>query len=378
MRAALARSLVADARAERVSPRWAWRVFWTPLVGGVLVAATFAVRPLYYALLSEDHLLEWLQFALCGLASVSAALALPGLLHRRRWLTATVVLLMALGCAGLAGEEISWGQRVFGFAGTAGLHNRQGEFNLHNVESENGLPVEELFRIIELGIGLVGALLPLLTRWQPARLRGSFWRTVSPPLFTVPCFLAVFGYRFFRLLVPAEISALVKYQEWAEICLYGGLAVMTVLIYAGQNTRHRVPDNAVRSGDRQESVTAPAAGPLHNHLFDAQPDPGRPGASFAGRPGASFAGQPGLSAAGCGSDRDGSLDIAAGLGPGSPPDTATGPATNPGTRPGRPMTAEVLQVTELRAVAVAALLIGAVTILFAFFSMVSGIAPGNV
>jgi len=234
--------LVADARAERVTPRWALRIFWTPLIGGVLVAMTFVARPMYYGLLREDRPVEWLQFAFCLLAAVAAALAASGLTRRRQWAHAAVMVMMALGCLGLAGEEISWGQRVFGFVGSVVENNRQGELNLHNVDAEAGIPIEELFRVAEMVVGLIGALLPLLTRRQQARLPGSFWRLVSPPLFLTPCFLAVFAYRFLRLLVPAEISALVKYQEWAEVCLYGGLATMAVLVYAG--LRHSAASTA--------------------------------------------------------------------------------------------------------------------------------------
>jgi hypothetical protein len=217
-----------DARTEQVSSRWAWRAFWTPAVGGMIVALTFTIRPVYYWLLSEDHVIEWLQFAFCLLAAMTAATAAAGLARQGRWLSATALLAMALGCAGLAGEEISWAQRVFGFASVNG--NRQGELNLHNVDSGGGLPIEHLFRLSEMMIGLVGTVLPLLTRWHPGWLRAEFWRTVSPPLFLIPGFLAIFGYRFFRVLYPPAISAIVKYQEWAEVCLYGGLAVMAILI----------------------------------------------------------------------------------------------------------------------------------------------------
>lgn len=226
----LTADVVADAEAEGVTRPWALGIFWTPAVGGVLVAATFAVRPIYYGLLREDHLVEWLQFALCLLAALAAVVAAGRFGFRRKWLTSLTLLVMAFGCFALAGEEISWAQRVFGFASSGVANNRQGEFNLHNINEEEGIPVEELFRIFEMVLGLIGAVLPLFTRLRSVRLRSSYLRTFSPPLFVVPGFLAVFAYRFFRLLFPAEISAVVKYQEWAEVCLYGALAVMAVLL----------------------------------------------------------------------------------------------------------------------------------------------------
>lgn len=241
--------LVADAEAEQVNPTWAWWIFWTPALGGVIVALTFAVRPVYYWLLREDHTVEWLQFALCVLAAVSALLAAARLAGRRQWPAAVTLIVMALGCLGLAGEEISWGQRVFGFAASGVAANRQGELNLHNVSSQDGIPIEEIFRIVEMFIGLVGAVLPLLTRWQPPRLRGVYWRTLSPPLFLTPGFLAVFGYRFFRLLFPAQISAVVKYQEWAEVCLYGALALMAVLLFSPRRPGPGHPEDVRRTID---------------------------------------------------------------------------------------------------------------------------------
>jgi hypothetical protein len=352
-----ARNLVADARAERVNTRWAWHLFWTPPVGGVLVTVTFAVRPVFYWLLSEDHLVEWLQFALCLLAAVVSVPAAAGMARRRRWATAAVLVLIALGCLGLAGEEISWGQRVLGFTNTLSDHNRQGEFNVHNVDSEGGIPIEELFRIGEMFLGLVGAFLPLLTRWQPARLHGGFWQVISPPLFLAPAFLAVFAYRFFRLLVPAEISALVKFQEWAEVCLYGGLAVMVVLIYASLTTPESDPvaEEGGPVGTAPDRIVNPRT--FEARMFHTQQSPAR---MFQTQ-------QP----------------EARMLHTQQPEARTFHPQQSPARQLGssaawRHATDAVLRLDDLRAIAVAAVVIAGITVVFAFLTVLSEIAPGNV
>jgi hypothetical protein len=356
------RNLVTDARAERVSTRWAWYLFWTPSVGGALVAATFTFRPMFYWLLSEDHLVEWLQFALCLLAAVVSVPAAAGMARRRRWASAAVLAAIALGCLGLAGEEISWGQRVFGFTNTLGDHNRQGEFNVHNVDSEGGIPIEELFRIGEMFLGLVGAFLPLLTRWQPARQHGGFWQVVSPPLFLAPAFLAVFAYRFFRLLVPAEISALVKLQEWAEVCLYGGLAMMAILIYASLTA----PESNLVAGECGPTDTVPDRivdlRTFESRMFESRTFEPR---MFEPRTFHAQQFEPRTFHAQQSEPRMFHAQQ-------SPSRQFGSPAAR------RHATDTVLHLDDLRSIGVTAVIIAGITVVFAFLTVLSGIAPGNV
>ena len=83
----------------------------------------------------EDGLIEWLTFAAfaAGAAVVFGRLAAVRL-RKGAWFA--VCTLVLLGCFVLAaGEEISWGQRVFGIASPAFFrkHNLQGELNVHNL-----------------------------------------------------------------------------------------------------------------------------------------------------------------------------------------------------------------------------------------------------
>jgi hypothetical protein len=82
--------------------------------------------------IGEDRALEYAQFLLVAVAAAlfaSAAVRLP----RRSW-PRRVQAMLALGCGLLALEEISWGQRLFGWETPAfwARLNQQQETNLHN------------------------------------------------------------------------------------------------------------------------------------------------------------------------------------------------------------------------------------------------------
>ena len=85
--------------------------------------------------LGEDNLVEWLQFLFYFGAGLSALLVLVKGSHSQRPSQIFWWLLMALFCLFVAGEEVSWTERLTGF-GVGALRelNTQGESNLHNLK----------------------------------------------------------------------------------------------------------------------------------------------------------------------------------------------------------------------------------------------------
>jgi hypothetical protein len=132
--------------------------------------------------------------------------------------------------------------------------------NLHNITA--GFDVEAMFRQVSFLIGIVGTAVPLLVRGRRPVLRGLFWRILSPPLFTVPLFAMMIGYRIFRVFEAGEIAFAVRLQEWIEFCQYLGLVITITIIYlnlratdasvgiAGRPGRH-----ALRSGAERDYRT---------------------------------------------------------------------------------------------------------------------------
>lgn len=193
-----------------------------------LIAMPF--RRTYDRLAREDGVVEWLQVGVLLLLIV----LLAGLARRfwsadRRRL-AGFYGLAALACLFIAGEEISWGQRILGFGTPAVLDaiNKQGETNLHNVGS--------VLKVVNLGlIGVLTAamVLPLLrwTVWHGRRPTIDRYALV-PPLALIPAFLFPFVYRVVRLLfLPDAGARITKYAEFAELSFYVGLLIFALLLH---------------------------------------------------------------------------------------------------------------------------------------------------
>ena len=153
----------------------------TPAVGLAVVAPVIVLlhfwRPSVLAGLTvEDGLVEYLTAALFLVAAVAFAAAAVVRAARPLW-----VLPLAAACFLVAGEEVSWGQRLLGL-GTPGAlaeMNVQGETNLHNIEGVHG--IVRLVAVVVLVTVFV--LLPLAVRHSRAlRVLAQRLRFPIPPL----------------------------------------------------------------------------------------------------------------------------------------------------------------------------------------------------
>ncbi len=158
----MARTATTIAESRRDGPGASWRVGPASAVGITGVVVIFVLlawrRPsMYEALLQEDRFVEWLTAGLFLAAAVRGAIRA---VRARRVFDG----LVALFCLFVAGEEMSWGQRLLGFMPPEAFlaTNAQQEFNLHNFKDVFGQPK------IVLGIALAGygIVLPLMARWR--------------------------------------------------------------------------------------------------------------------------------------------------------------------------------------------------------------------
>lgn len=166
---------------------------------------------LYYRLVQEDHWLEWATVWAFLLAAAAAAWAA----HHQWWRHRRVpwfLLGLGLFCVFVAGEEISWGQRLFGFTPPEYFltDNFQQELNVHNIVASD---LRQLaFQLIVLGYGVVlplAAAIPATGRFL-AKLA-----VVAPPPTLMPAFAATAA---FYAAYPFEYAG-----EWAELMLGVGL-----------------------------------------------------------------------------------------------------------------------------------------------------------
>jgi len=201
------------------------------LIAALALLSKSTFRPLFAFVTAEDSLLEWMQFLFVFAASlIFAWLGIQFVRNGQRGIGA-LYLLLAFSAFFVAGEEISWGQRLFGWSEPASLAgiNHQNETNVHNIR-----PVQRAFGFVVLFGGMYGSLAPLIGAYVRAkRERTPLSFLLIPSLCLLPAFLMPFGYRMFRLVIwPGTNALVVRFGEAPELCLYFGL-----LIFAALNLR---------------------------------------------------------------------------------------------------------------------------------------------
>jgi hypothetical protein len=219
----------ADSAAWGIPARLAAALLAAPFAGAVAVAASAVHRPLFRFITHEDSLLEWSQFACYAAAAALAGLCARTLLLRCGERRAGVLfLLFAAGCVFVAGEEISWGQRIFGWGTPEALEriNHQEETTLHNVGH-----VQDAFNLLLLCAGLYGAAAGWLAASGTRPWRGLPWYLI-PPLSLSGAFVVVFAYKALRFTVlPWPRDAVVKFGEWPELCFAAALFAFALLVW---------------------------------------------------------------------------------------------------------------------------------------------------
>jgi uncharacterized Tic20 family protein len=209
-----------------------------PFLGGAAVLAIRARWTLFDWVTREDSLLEWTQFAGYVVAAIlGVTIAWRFHVAEEKWLS-RAYLGFTLAMLFIAGEEISWGQRLFGWSAPSQLDNKQHETTIHNTAH-----VLKLFNWAMLLVGLCGFVVPWLLR---QRRTDAWMKALVPPLFLSTWFFFLFGYKFARLSAFTETQLTSRrYGEWAELCLALSLAIFTFLVL-----RRRAP------GGREPSASS--------------------------------------------------------------------------------------------------------------------------
>ena len=178
----------------------------------------------YY--LAEDGILEWMTvgvlFLLAGLCLYRA-----GRLRRlRSRLFPVSLIVMALMFLFVAGEELSWGQRIFGIDTPPWMEerNQQGEMNLHNLVSGEMSINKVIFGQV-LGLALV--IYMFLLPWAASRF-ARVARLADQLGLALPRraqALAFFPVAF----LPAMLLDADQADELVEIC--GVLMLLAIFLY---------------------------------------------------------------------------------------------------------------------------------------------------
>lgn len=213
------------------------------LIIGAYALMAFRYPIAYIWATYEDLVGEWAQ-TYSFLAAAVLAVAVAARQTHYRWFFA----LLAAACSYVFLEEISWGQRIFGFDTPAFLKSRnlQGEANVHNLfTGPHKTLLKDLISIaVSLALVGYGLLYPLL---QKLEWRVALWfdriGVAAPPFVLWPFFTIA---AFFELK-PLSFNE----AEIAELLI--GFALATTAIHYLFATRHKLMPGG-KDWDRNHSL----------------------------------------------------------------------------------------------------------------------------
>ncbi len=168
--------------------------------------------------LREDYLVEYLQFFLFLISAVfSFKLFKYFKSENKNKINAIIFLILSIGLFFIAGDEISWGQRLLGIETPEQVQevNKQNEFTVHNLQYFQDSVLHLSYKVV----GLYGAFSYLIVKYiLPKKYNKLTLFTPKPYLFF--CFFSVFAYYFIfdAYFEPLEIQiGKAPMNSWQEI-----------------------------------------------------------------------------------------------------------------------------------------------------------------
>ena len=234
---------------QRSRRRVEWAVFLAPAVILLALAGYKLVRgpgdPFYLLAVREDSFAEGVT-ALAFLGGcVVSSMIVKKMSVARRYLLSVYYALISVFCLFVALEEVSYGQRLFGFATPepVAARNLQKDMTIHNLEAVEVL----FFRLGPLALGLFGMLdfirLALRRRIDPRR--AEVLSFMVPPWFLGSWFVPIALFAVYATFFWGQ-AALVEWQDQEPIEALLALGFFGFLWYNLSRLRrgHPVPGSS--------------------------------------------------------------------------------------------------------------------------------------
>ncbi len=244
-----------DSAAEwQTALAWARFHFWMPLALSLSVLASKVYQPAYHFFIQEDGLLEWGTFLFAAMAAFAAGRTTCSRATDGYPVQAIMYGMLMLALIFLAGEEISWGQRILGFETPDSLQgiNKKNEANLHNIgRFLSWTP------LITLVAGLLGSFAWTVNRRiRIERLIEDGGKYFIPPYFVCTSFLVVLLFSIAQFtLLPLTNTQSTRFAEVSEFCLAYGCAVFNWLV--ASRARNLVSINLSEMSEAEFSNSSP-------------------------------------------------------------------------------------------------------------------------
>jgi len=214
--------LAASARAWNFSPRQT--TFISLIVPALIMLAGAATallgKEVYKWFTGEDGAAENLQVLFFALAWILCFPVIARLWKAGAKLFAVMYLVLSLGLGFIIGEELSWGQRIFGWETSEEMKaiNKQEETNIHNIEG-----IGDKIKWVHVVMGAYGTILPLIFLRAQITARPLDAVFLLVPHFTLlPYFLSTLLWRLQANLWKPPKSlyfAITEYSEVMELVL---------------------------------------------------------------------------------------------------------------------------------------------------------------
>jgi cell division protein FtsW (lipid II flippase) len=154
-------------------------------------------RPAFLQFTVEDGLVEWLTVAGLLLAAFTCLKRVGNLKGSKGWMFLLVTLLLGIIFIFGAGEEISWGQRIFHIKSPEYFkeHNAQGETNIHNLVL-GGVRLNRWIFSVLLTVVLIIyiVVIPFLYRTKNWMRRFvNYWGIPLPQAYQIIAFILLMG-----------------------------------------------------------------------------------------------------------------------------------------------------------------------------------------
>lgn len=209
-----------------------WRNHWKKAVGFTM-PVLFTIFVVYHLwsltnfkeIVKEDHLVEWLQFWFLVLSIILIFINANILKRKKNLFVAIIYILVGMFLVFMAGEEISWGQRILEFQtpDSIAVENLQKETTIHNLYIFQN--TNWLFYLV---ITLYGSLSCLILAFVPQRVKQTL-QLLIVPYFVSPFF--IFALIYYLIASPFTPTYFAEWSEVAELMLYLGFFFFFFAVY---------------------------------------------------------------------------------------------------------------------------------------------------